>query len=200
MRITGGRLIHLLELGAETARCGAKPGLGVRFNTRPTRWVDEQTAVSCQLCVQRASSNYGKVAGDILRALKEYGPMTRTEVCVHLGLDRTKAAAILTRLCRIADRPHTGTVARRRARIAGWVRDQEGERDYLRAQYGLAETDENGKDVPDVPKPSATSKSVVRAVKARYRERKAGRVSSVFDLGLTRAQLRARNQTLKGAK
>ena len=108
----------------------------------------------------------GPIVLGVLALLAEHGPMTRAEVCQHLGRERDEVAAVMTRLGR-----RLPTVPRR-IHVAGYVHEVDQGRRYPRAQYALG-------DRPDARKPKPDK----AAVAARYRERNKGLVVSVFDLG-----------------
>lgn len=124
---------------------------------------------------------WGDTTTRILTLLQDVGAMTRSEVCRHLGMNRTECAAIMSRLIRPTKRPE----GPKRVHIAAWVYDEEGQRHYPRAVYALG-------NAPDVRKPKPNTFEV----RKRYRERSKLRVASVFDLGLTRRQHRERRQSL----
>jgi len=117
---------------------------------------------------------WGDVASEILRMLAENGPMSRSEICDHIGRDKAAIASIVSRLS--SRTPRAG----KRIHIAHYVYDMEGERRYPRAVYALG-------DKPDKPKPKPNP----AANKARYWANRASRLrtNSVFHLGLSRAKL-----------
>lgn len=124
---------------------------------------------------------WGDTTTRILALLQDVGPMTRSEVCRHLGLEREDCAAIMSRLLRPTKRPEGPP----RLHVSAWIFDEEGQRYYPRAVYSLG----NG---PNVRKPKVKRNEVSK----RYRERVKFKVASVFDLGLTRRQQRERRQSL----
>lgn len=69
----------------------------------------------------------------ILDALEQHGPMTSSEMCQHLGVPRTSAARVLTRLLRPSPR------IPRRVHISAWRREVDGQRNYLRAVYAAGD-------------------------------------------------------------
>jgi len=110
---------------------------------------------------------YGQIVQQILDALQTCGPMTRTELCQHINVDRGTTAAVVSRLLRPSPKYP------KRVYIKGYVYDQEGERCYPRAVYDLG-------DKPDAKKPKADK----LGVKRRYVERKKMKyaTNSVFNL------------------
>lgn len=124
---------------------------------------------------------WGTTVAAITRLLKEEGGLTRAEVCDRLGLDRRYVSAVITRM----NKP--GAVTPKRIYITHYVHDNAGERRYPRAVYDLG-------DKPDAKKP----KSDLKAIRQRYRERQRGLLkgNSVFNLGLTRRQLKEQRGTL----
>lgn len=181
-RIKCGSLIHSLPAGSDRARCGRTTAPGDKVGQRPRAWVlAPGRDVTCSVCKSRASSGFGSLVAKIMEALDELGPMTRSETGRHLGIDDRASSGVFTRLMRATPK-HP-----KRIHIAGWTRDQEGERAYLRAQYAVGD----GAPLGDKAKPNTTGKSAVRVVKDRYRTNQKLRVRWVFDLGLTRAQLAA---------
>lgn len=111
----------------------------------------------------------------ILDLLEHQGPMTRSEACQILGIDRQSAASIFSRLMRPTKRPEDRP---KRIHICGYRNDEEGQRRYPRAIYAIG-------NKPDARRPTADPK----AAKRRYWANRKGRLlNSVFALGLTRAQ------------
>ena len=122
------------------------------------------------------SRTWGEVSSRVLAMLAEFGPMTRAEICKHLGRDKDEIAAVVSRLHRRTPR------AGKRVYIQSYAYDQEGERYYPRAVYALG-------DKPDARRPIADPKEVKRRYWARSQLKL--RANSVFNLGLSRRQLRA---------
>lgn len=118
----------------------------------------------------------GFIVREILRMLEEEGPMTRAEICKRLGRAKDEIAAIVSRLHR------RSPVAGKRIYIREYVHDMEGERMYPRAVYALG-------DKPDARRPIPDPKAVKRRYWARSQLKK--KANSVFNLGLSRSQLRA---------
>jgi hypothetical protein len=116
---------------------------------------------------------WGDTTQRMLDALETLGPMTRSEICAALDLNRDEASSIVTRLRRPRLRPE----APARVYISAWRDDEEGQRRYLRAVYALG-------CKPDAPKPRYRERQL--AAKRRYWQRrkvKLGRaVNSVFAL------------------
>ena len=65
----------------------------------------------------------------LIDLLETIGPMTRSEMCVHLGVGRQNVSSVVTRLMRPSLRPP----GPKRVYICGWQDDHDGQRDYLRA-------------------------------------------------------------------
>ena len=118
----------------------------------------------------------GAIVKQILRMLDEEGPMTRSEICSRLGRPKDEIAAVVSRLNK------RSPVAGKRIYIKEYVYDMEGERTYPRALYAIGPCKDAPKPVPDQ-----------KAVKRRYwaRSQLKLKANSVFNLGLSRAQLRA---------
>lgn len=118
----------------------------------------------------------GAVVREILRMLDEEGPMTRAEICLRLGRRKDEIAAVVTRLNKRTP------VSGKRIYIKEYVYDMEGERRYPRAVYAIG-------PLKDAPKPKSDPKETKRRYWARSQLKL--RANSVFNLGLTRSQLRA---------
>ena len=114
---------------------------------------------------------YGQIVSQIIQAIQDYGPMTRTEMCDHLGLTRESVSAVVTRMTR------TGPETPKRLYIKSYVYDQEGQRRYPRAVYDLG-------DKPDARRPKADTFNN----RKRYREKikMLRTANSVFNLALPR--------------
>lgn len=118
---------------------------------------------------------WGVLTLRVLDALEQYGPMTAQDVCSHLGLERRPGGSILGRL-----KASTPT----RVHISAWQRDQEGQRQYLRAVYAA------GPGV-DAPKPAPIHH---RDSLRRYRQAAQAAMSSIVP-GITQrdaSRMRAR--------
>lgn len=116
---------------------------------------------------------YGEIVSLILKALNDYGPMTRIELCDVIGSSRASVSAVMTRLNRV------GPASPKRIYIKSYVHDHEGQRRYPRAVYDLG-------DKPDAKSPGADPV----AARKRYHQRKKmlNTANSVFNLALTRKQ------------
>lgn len=116
---------------------------------------------------------YGEIVSQIIQALKDYGPMTRIEICDALNTTRKSVSAVMTRLNR--DTPRIP----KRIYVKSYVYDHEGQRYYPRAVYDLG-------DKPDAKPPGADPVSA----RKRYLQRKKmlNTANSVFNLALTRKQ------------
>lgn len=82
---------------------------------------------------------YGSTVARIISALEIYGPMTRSEICQHLELDRMNCSSVITRLAR----PNAKGV--KRIHVSGYTHDSESLRYYPRAIYAAG-------DKPDAKK------------------------------------------------
>jgi hypothetical protein len=134
---------------------------------------------------RKPGSNWGHLSDKILVAIAELGPMTRAELCQHLSHDAESVSSVLARLRKATkERPQ-------RIYISGWVYDHEGMRGYPRAQYSLGAE-------PDKLKKRKTSVNQRHAALAAEKLRRM-KTSSVFHLGMSREQLRARAREQQGA-
>lgn len=118
-----------------------------------------------------------RVTESILQALKEFGPMTRSEVLAYLKLDRDNYGATLTRLC-----------ATNRAHISHYVNESEGQRSYPRAVYAYG-PGKNAKKPPPKERNAVVREYVARRINKF-------RASSVFNMGL---QVKDIKQRLRGS-
>ena len=118
----------------------------------------------------------GGIVWEILRMLEEEGPMTRSEICKRLGRPKDEVVSVVSRLNKRTP------VSGKRIYVKEYVYDMEGERTYPRALYAIG----SGKDAP---KPISDQKEIKRRYWARSQLKL--RANSVFNLGLSRAQLRA---------
>jgi hypothetical protein len=123
-------------------------------------------------------SKYGEVVQRITALLQEFGPMTRTDMCVELNLDRMNVSAVVTRMSKATE------TTPKRVYISHYIHSVEGARDYPRAVYALG-------DKPDAKKPKRDHAKTL-ATKRRYNAkiRKLNTMNSVFNLGLTRKEFR----------
>lgn len=125
---------------------------------------------------------YGELVSKILQALKDYGPMTRIEICDVLHTTRKSVSAVMTRLNK------TGPASPKRIYVKAYVHDHEGQRRYPRAVYDLG-------DKPDAKPPGADPVGA----RKRYHQRKKmlNTANSVFNLALTRKQYEVQMPTRK---
>ena len=123
-------------------------------------------------------SKYGEVVQRITALLQEFGPMTRTDMCVELNLDRMNVSAVVTRMSRATE------TTPKRVYISHYIHNVEGARDYPRAVYALG-------DKEDAKKPKRDKQKLLES-KRRYNAkiRKLNTMNSVFNLGLTRKEFR----------
>lgn len=124
-------------------------------------------------------AGYGETSTKILEIVTEYGPMTRHEVCAHLGIDRAHVSAIITRMTK--DTP----VAGKRLYVESYVYDSEGQKRYPRAVYAVG-------NKPDAKRPKPDTKETRRRYLANVRKKMT--CNSVFNLGLTRRQYEAKRR------
>ncbi len=106
---------------------------------------------------------------NILELIAELGPQTRAEIEKALGLSKSKASALMSKL----SKPQA--TLPKRIYICRYVYDNEDERTYPRAVYDLG-------DLPDKKRPNRRRE--IQDSKRRHFEGAVMRVSSVFDLGL----------------
>ena len=118
----------------------------------------------------------GAVVREVLRMLEDEGPMTRAEICKRLGREKDEIASVVSRLNK------RSPVAGKRIYVKEYVYDMEGEKTYPRALYALG-------GAKDAPKPKADHKEVQRQYWVRSQLKL--KANSVFNLGLSRAKLRA---------
>lgn len=125
--------------------------------------------------------DWGTTVTKIVKLLAEEGGMTRAEICMRLGLDRRDVSAVVSRLAK------PGAKTPKRIYVKTYVHDCEGARRYPRAVYELG-------DKPDARRPKADPKGA----KERYRRRQKMLLTanSVFNLGLTRRELKAQRGSL----
>jgi hypothetical protein len=127
---------------------------------------------------RKPGSTWGLLSDKIIATITELGPMTRAELCQHLNHDAESVSSVIARLRKATkERPQ-------RLYISGWVYDQEGQRPYPRAQFDLgAEPDKLLKRRTSVKQRHAD------LVSEKLRRMK---MSSVFNMGMSRNQLTAR--------
>lgn len=125
--------------------------------------------------------NWGELTHLILKAVKDYGPMTRSEIEQHIGVETYSIGGYISRMSRpTKDTPQ-------RLHISGYTRDAEGARKYLRAIYSFG-PGENAKKPPGYN----------NKARAAYYKMQINQVrnSSVFNLGLTRDQARQKRRNV----
>lgn len=118
-----------------------------------------------------ATSPYGSIVAQIEKALTEIGPMTRAELCQHIGRERSEVASVVSRMAR------EGKTVPKRLHITQYIFDQEGERRYPRAVYAMG-------NYPDARAPGPQKAANKRRYDAARRAKWTG--NSVFNLGLPR--------------
>lgn len=118
----------------------------------------------------------GVIVKQIIRMLQDEGPMTRAEICKRLERPKDEVAAVVSRLNK------RSPVAGKRIYVKEYVYDMEGERTYPRALYALG-------DKPNARRPKSDPLEIKRRYWARSQLKL--KANSVFNLGLSRAQLRA---------
>lgn len=119
----------------------------------------------------------------IITVLTEQGPLTRGEICQAINRDKSRSAAVVSRLNK-----NQKTVPKRIYIYDYVYEDELNGRCFPRARYTLG-------DKPDAKKPKPNHKAAVR----RYREKQKLKVASVFDLGLTRKQREERRRETLGS-
>ena len=114
---------------------------------------------------------HGETVADIIRLLTDLGPMTRVEICQHLGIDRRAASSIVSRMAKANPRKP------QRLYISGYTYDQEGERSYPRAIYALG-------DLPNARRPKPDPLGAKRRYNAKVKA--VNTMNFVFNLALPR--------------
>lgn len=114
---------------------------------------------------------HGQTVIEILHLLEELGPMTRIEMCDHLGLDRHTVSSIVSRMAKESPRKP------KRIHIKGYAYDHEGQRRYPRAIYALG-------NAPDARRPKADPKGAKRRYNAKVKA--LNTANFVFNLGIPR--------------
>ena len=118
----------------------------------------------------RYNSKHSFVTKAILDAIERDGPMTRKQVCRAIGRDRQEVASVVSRLSKpLKTMP-------KRLFICDWVNDDEGEKTFPRAVYDIG-------DRPNKKRPPLKSNTQHQR---EYRLKKKLKVSSIFDLGISR--------------
>jgi hypothetical protein len=116
---------------------------------------------------------YGSTVARITACLETYGPMTRSEICFHLDMDRMNCSAVITRMAK------AGAKTPKRIHISGYTHDSEHGRCYPRAIYDLG-------DKPDAKKMNRQENR--REARRRSDKRRAvhNTMNFVFNLGKPR--------------
>ena len=116
---------------------------------------------------------YGSTVARIIACLETYGPMTRSEICFQIGLDRMNCSAVITRMAK------AGAKTPKRIYISGYTHDSEYGRCYPRAIYDLG-------DKPDAKKLNRQENK--RNARKRSDKRRAAHntMNFVFNLGKPR--------------
>ena len=116
---------------------------------------------------------YGSTVSDIVNVLTEHGPLTRSEICYQIGLDRMNCSAVITRMSKASVKTP------KRLYISGYTHDSETGRRYPRAIYDLG-------DKPDAKK--LNRKALRRDTRKRYDQKRAviNTTNFVFNLGKPR--------------
>lgn len=128
---------------------------------------------------------YGVLTLKIIKAIEQHGPMTRTEICNAIQRERHEVSATVSRLIR------PGRQQPQRLYISGYIYDSEGQRRYPRAIYAIG-------DLPNKPRPKPQTLENKRRYWAKWKAIYQG--NSVFNLGLTREQIRQRLREAKAGK
>lgn len=112
----------------------------------------------------------GWIVLGVLRVLAEQGPMTGAGIRRELGAEQREICGVISRMTRVlATKP-------KRLYIVRWIFDDEGSSTaHPRAVYDIG-------DLPDARKPKPNRAAVTK----RCRQRKAARVSSVWEFALSR--------------
>lgn len=116
----------------------------------------------------------------ILSLLGEFGPMTRAEICAHLGATKSEVSAVVTRMAN--DTPRKG----KRIYVERYVNDCEGARSYPRAVYALG-------NKPDAKRPKADRLAPKRRYNAK--QKAMNTMNFVFNLALPRRAYEKRQET-----
>ena len=116
----------------------------------------------------------GTVVQQIVDALKEIGPMTRTEICDAIEMDRMSVSAVITRMNReLPTKP-------KRVYILKYIETHEDAKRYPRAVYALGNREDAKK--PPRDRKENRRRYIKKIVATRIQ-------NSVFNLGITRKQL-----------
>jgi hypothetical protein len=128
-----------------------------------------------------ASTNTGFHVINAFEALQEFGRMTAQEFADYADIGRYDAHAVLNRMNK---RTKAGE---KRIHIAAWTYEYDDARRYPRAVFMLG-------DKPDKPKPKPNIGANRR--RSEHKTIKAIRMSSVFNLALTRDKVREIRRSL----
>lgn len=132
-----------------------------------------------------AGIGYGEIPRAIEGAISSAGPMTSPELAQYTGIDQRAVAVAVGRMRR-PDEKRGGAI---RLHVCGWAFDCEGRRRYPRAIYALGP----GRDAPRPKGESVARKAVTRD--AMFKRVKA---ASVFNMGMTRAEVRDLVRSTRG--
>lgn len=111
----------------------------------------------------------GTIIKNITAILTEQGPMTTSELCEAMKLDKDEVSSVLSRMkLKLPKRPQ-------RVHVIGYTHDAEGSRRYPRAIYAIGEGDN-----AEHPKPDK------KAIRRRYDANKKKKINSVWMLGANR--------------
>jgi len=113
--------------------------------------------------------------------LDEHGPLTLSDMVGISGADKYVLAASLHRMSR--DLPSLP----KRVYVSGWVYEADGARRYPRAVYEIG-------GLPNVKKPKRDTNARRREM---YKDNARGRITSVFDLGISLRKLNDRKLPLE---
>jgi hypothetical protein len=116
---------------------------------------------------------YGSTVARITSCLETYGPMTRSEICFHIGMDRMNCSAVITRMSK------AGAKTPRRIYISGYTHDSEYGRRYPRAIYSVG-------NLPDAQKPNKQASRRENRKRSDKRRKVHNTMNFVFNLGKPR--------------
>ncbi len=120
---------------------------------------------------QKPRREYGEIVSKILWVLENYGPMTTSEICEHMGIYRECVSTIISRMAK------AGRKLPKRIYIKSYVHDEIGQKRYPRAIYDIG-------DKPNAKRPRSDKK----AIRARYNAKikSLNTTNFVFNLALPR--------------
>jgi hypothetical protein len=127
------------------------------------------------------TTNTGMHVIKALEAFAEFGRMTAQEFADYADIGRYDAHAVLGRMNK---RTKAGE---KRIHITGWTYAHDDARRYPRPVFMLG-------DFPDKPKPKPNIRENQR--RSEYKTAKAIRMTSVFNMGLTRDKIREIRRSL----